>query len=262
MINPLKKSNLLKKSVDYRRVNRRIKAVIFDLWETLVEDKANGELERDTLRADFIIQTLNLPLPFKPKILEFFTVLSDAFRNPSPHNEWSLVPEAQIDYLIRNLDLTVSKEEFDKIYTFYTESLLDNPPTFTEECVLTVLASLKNKYKLAMISNTGRSPGKTLLKMLEEKQIRKYFEVFSFSDELLLRKPDSRIFEITVSKLHVQPNETVHVGDSYKMDFLGAQSAGVNPILYAKGVESPKANPFIRSHLEIEQIIRDNYDKN
>jgi putative hydrolase of the HAD superfamily len=239
-----------------------IKAVIFDLWETLVEDKGKGEVERDIARADFIMQTLNLPRELKLNILDFFTALSDAFRNPLPGNEWSLVPEAQIDYLIRSLDLKVNKEEFEKIFKFYTESILDKPPTFTEECIPTVLASLKDKYKLAMVSNTGRSPGKTLLKMLDEKKIRKYFDVFSFSDELLMRKPDSRIFEITVSKLHVQPNEAVHVGDSYKMDFLGAQSAGVNPILYAKDVESPKVTPFIKSHLEAEKTIRDCYDRN
>ncbi|MGC9125566.1 MAG: hypothetical protein ACP5GW_05535, partial [Caldisericaceae bacterium] len=127
----------------------KIKAIIFDLWETLVEDKGNEEVERDVRRAEFIMETLKLPQNMKPKLLDFFGILSDAFRNPSSENEWSIVPETQIDYLIRMLKLHISKEEFDTIYDFYTESLLDKPPTFTEECVPLVLESLSGKYKLA-----------------------------------------------------------------------------------------------------------------
>ena len=247
---------------DENKGSGKIKAVIFDLWETLVEDKGNEEVERDTARADFIIQTLKLPADLKPQVLDFFAMLSNAFRNPTSENEWSLVPETQIDHLIRLLDLKVGKKDFDKIYEFYTESLLDNPPTFTEECVPSVLDSLSSRYKLALISNTGRSPGKTLLRMLQRMRINKYFKVFSFSDELLLRKPDARIFEITISKLGILPNEAVHIGDSHKMDFLGAQSAGVNPILYAKDIELPTVAPFVKSHLDDEKVIRDNYDTN
>ncbi len=238
-----------------------IKAVSLDLWETLIKDglEKDSERERDALRTEFIVKTLNLDQPYTQKILSFFDELVTAFKNPSEENGWSLLPETQIDYLINKLGVEVKKEDFDKILKFYTECILDYPPSFTEEDVSHTLAKLKKKYKTALISNTGRTPGKSLLKLLNKLKIKKYFDFFAFSDELLMRKPDPRIFEVVCSKLNVSPEETVHIGDSYNMDFLGAKSAGLNTILYVPGTEKPQGTPYIRTLKEIEEVIEKEY---
>lgn len=238
-----------------------IKAVSLDLWETLIKDglEKDSERERDALRTEFIVKTLNLDQSYTQKILSFFDELVTAFKNPSEENGWSLLPETQIDYLINKLGVEVKKEDFDKILKFYTECILDYPPSFTEEDVSHTLAKLKKKYKTALISNTGRTPGKSLLKLLNKLKIKKYFDFFAFSDELLMRKPDPRIFEVVCSKLNVSPEETVHIGDSYNMDFLGAKSAGLNTILYVPGTEKPQGTPYIRTLKEIEEVIEKEY---
>jgi len=238
-----------------------IKLVSIDLWETLIQDglEGDGERERDLLRVEFILKTLKLDQSYYTKILSFFDELLNAFRNPLKENEWSLMPETQLDYLINKLGIDVKKKDFDKILKFYTECMLDHPPAFTEPIVPEVLESLKKKYKVALISNTGRTPGRSLLKLLRKIKIKEYFDFFAFSDELLIRKPDPRIFEIVCSKLSASPEETVHIGDSYKMDFLGAKSAEVHPILYAPGNKKPEDTPFIRTLKEIEEVIEKEY---
>jgi putative hydrolase of the HAD superfamily len=238
-----------------------IKIVSLDLWETLIKDDSekDNERERDNLRAEFIAKTLKLDQSYMQKIHSFFGEVVASFINPEKENEWSLLPETQIDYLINKLGIEVKKEDFDKILKFYTECILDYPPSFTEENIPDILAGLKKKYKLALISNTGRTPGRSLLKLLKNLKIKKYFDFFAFSDELLIRKPDPRIFEIVCSKLNASPEETVHAGDSYKMDFLGAKSAGLNPILYVPGTEKPQGAPYIRTLKEIEEVIEKEY---
>jgi putative hydrolase of the HAD superfamily len=238
-----------------------IKAVSLDLWETLIKDglEKDSERERDVLRTDFIVKTLNLDQSYTQRILSFFDELVTAFKNPSEENGWSLLPETQIDYLINKLGIEVKKEDFDEILKFYTECILDYPPAFTEEDVPHTLAELKKKYKTALISNTGRTPGKSLLKLLNKLKIKKYFDFFAFSDELLMRKPDPRIFEIVCSKLNVSPEETVHIGDSYNMDFLGAKLAGLNTILYIPGIEKPQGTPYIRTLKEIKEVLEKEY---
>jgi putative hydrolase of the HAD superfamily len=46
-----------------------------------------------------------------------------------------------------------------------------------------------------------------------------------------LRKPDPRIFELACSEVGVLPERSVHVGDHYYADVVGARSAGMTPVL-------------------------------
>ena len=51
------------------------------------------------------------------------------------------------------------------------------------------------------------------------------------SAEVGLHKPDPRIFELACRRLGVEPAEAAHVGDHYYADVLGAQVAGLRPVL-------------------------------
>lgn len=239
-----------------------IKLITFDLWETLIQDFGKGETERDSLRADFIIKTLGISPEYKHEIMDFFNDLVIAFKNPIKENDWSLLPETQLDVIFRRIGINPTKEQFESIYNYYTRVILDYPPNLTESNIPEILSKLKEKYKLGLISNTGRTPGSILLELLERLKIKNYFDFFIFSDEILMRKPDLRVFLIALSHGQVAPEETVHVGDSFKMDFLGAKEAKVNPILYVPNDLFPQGEPFIRSLSEIEKKIKEYYDKN
>lgn len=238
-----------------------IKLITFDLWETIIQDVGKGENERDSLRADFILSTLGLPQELKPEIMNFFNDLVSAFKVPSEENDWSILPETQLDVLFRRIRVNPTKEQFNLIYNYYTEVILEFPPVLTEKNLKDVLIDLRKEYQLGLISNTGRTPGRVLLLLLERFNFKDIFDFFVFSDEILMRKPDPRVFQIALSKGKALGSETVHVGDSYKMDFLGAKNSNINPVLYVPTDLFPQGEPFIRSFSQLRSIIEEYYVK-
>jgi putative hydrolase of the HAD superfamily len=94
-----------------------------------------------------------------------------------------------------------------------------------------VLETLQARgLRLALICNTGRTPGKMLRLVLERVGLAPFLSVLSFSDEIGLRKPHPEIFHRTVSALGVAAAEAAHVGDDVTTDVAGARGAGVRAI--------------------------------
>jgi putative hydrolase of the HAD superfamily len=46
-----------------------------------------------------------------------------------------------------------------------------------------------------------------------------------------VEKPDPRLFEIALARAGARPETTIHVGDLYQVDVVGARAAGVRPVL-------------------------------
>ncbi len=135
---------------------------------------------------------------------------------------------------LTDFDLILSSDLLNKIEKAYTESILQSPPDIIEGSY-EILNFLKDKkYKLGLICNTGRSPGKVLRKSLESYHILKYFDILTFSDELRIRKPDPQIFLFTLKKLKSKPSHSVHIGDELKTDVRGAKDAGMIAVHFNK----------------------------
>jgi len=61
-----------------------------------------------------------------------------------------------------------------------------------------------------------------------------------FSDEIGIRKPDGRIFQLVAKKMKMEPCEIVHIGDNLKADINGAKSAGFKAIHFSSDVGRDK----------------------
>jgi putative hydrolase of the HAD superfamily len=83
---------------------------------------------------------------------------------------------------------------------------------------------------LAVLSNTMRTPGATLCKLLDRFGLLGCFARTIFSDEVGVRKPSPEIFALTLRALQVEPAATIHVGDDPVLDVGGAQDAGIRVI--------------------------------
>ena len=66
---------------------------------------------------------------------------------------------------------------------------------------------------------------------LERAGLRRYFSVICDSQVEGVEKPDRRFFEILVTRAGGRPETTLHVGDLYHVDVLGARSAGLQSML-------------------------------
>jgi putative hydrolase of the HAD superfamily len=76
------------------------------------------------------------------------------------------------------------------------------------------------------------------------------------SAEVGMHKPDPRIFELACARLGVAPERCAHVGDHYYADVLGAQVAGLTPVLIdRKGVCLPEGVEAIRTLDDLDRML-------
>ena len=67
---------------------------------------------------------------------------------------------------------------------------------------------------------------------MNKKEMDSNFDAIVDSSVLGIRKPDAKIFEFALKELKTTAAESLFVGDSYEIDVLGAENAGLAAILY------------------------------
>ncbi|MEN2981185.1 MAG: HAD family hydrolase [Thermus sp.] len=88
-----------------------------------------------------------------------------------------------------------------------------------------VLRELSRRYPLALVSDTGMTPGRLLREHLKRQGLE-VFQAYSFSDETGYVKPRPEAFQVALSALGVAPEEALHVGDLPQTDIRGAFATG------------------------------------
>ena len=85
-------------------------------------------------------------------------------------------------------------------------------------------------YTLVVVSNTMRTPGTTLRKLLDRYGLLPFFAHTTFSDEVGVRKPAPEIFALSLRAVGGDAATAVHVGDDAILDVEGARAAGMRVI--------------------------------
>lgn len=99
-------------------------------------------------------------------------------------------------------------------------------------------------YKLGVVSNRSQA----FHGLLEELGLGPYFDFALAAGEVNAWKPDSVIFEHAVQRAGTRPACTMYVGDNYYADVVGAQRAGLQPVLFdPEGLFPDPGCPVIRS---------------
>jgi putative hydrolase of the HAD superfamily len=98
--------------------------------------------------------------------------------------------------------------------------------------VLPVLATLHARnLTLGIISDWGISLGL----ILRHHDLIQYFKFAVVSAAVRLAKPDPELFQTALRRADTIADYTLHVGDSYPLDVLGARAAGITPVLLDRG---------------------------
>jgi HAD superfamily hydrolase (TIGR01509 family) len=94
--------------------------------------------------------------------------------------------------------------------------------------VLPALARLRQAgLRLAVVSNSnGR-----LRELLSRLGLLGHFSAVVDSHEEGAEKPDPRLFEVALARAGARPETTLHVGDFYEIDVVGARAAGLHAAL-------------------------------
>jgi len=113
----------------------------------------------------------------------------------------------------------------------YTEAILQRPPPLAEGTKELLAELRKRMLRIGLISNTGRTPGTVLRKLLAAHGVLEYFDALVFSSETGVRKPAPEIFRSALAALGVTPFAALHVGDEFEADMIGAKRAGLRAVL-------------------------------
>jgi putative hydrolase of the HAD superfamily len=108
--------------------------------------------------------------------------------------------------------------------------------------------------RLVVVSNAnGR-----LHAVLERLDLARYFHVAFDSHLEGVEKPDPRLFRIALERSGGRPETTVHVGDLYAVDVLGARSAGIEAWLIDPAGLYPQADcPRFASLVEVAAALEE-----
>jgi putative hydrolase of the HAD superfamily len=212
-----------------------LKAVTFDLWQTLLLDTPEGLRRARAHR----VRGIHEALAGHGLVADLHAVdrAYDAVGSKL-ETVWAARQDVgsrgQVRLLLEclGLDGGVSADGalMDTLEEAYCLPILSAMPVL-HSGARDVLETLQGRgLRLALICNTGRTPGKMLRLVLDRVKLSPYLSVLSFSDEVCLRKPHPEIFHRTLSALGVAPAEAAHVGDDVTTDVAGARDVGMRAI--------------------------------
>ena len=220
---------------------RPVAAVTFDLWETLITDNVETIRIRDALRCTRVSQALALegwgmdvPVVRVTQAVAEVDARCLAIRSKSG----DVTITQQVGFLLDALqvaeDARGSGAAMRSLEEAYTSPVFDHLPAPMPGAV-EVLQRLNDAgVSIGLISNTGRTPGRTLRPLLDSFGLTGYFDVLTFSDEHGMCKPAAALFERTLLALNVTPDRAVHIGDQQVLDVLGPHLAGMGAVLLAR----------------------------
>ena len=236
-----------------------IKAITFDFWSTLYKNRPAKPSDRLQFLKDSIEQANGLVLEMdslKQAVNKARTAWSAAWiddHRTMGAAEW-------VSIVLDALNISLKRWELAAIEHRLETKLLDMMPILVNEAK-GVLSALSGHYRLAVISDTGLTPGWVLRQVLEQDQVDAYFSHLTFSDELGFSKPHPNAFLSTLAALEVEPHQAVHIGDLLRTDIAGAQGVGMRAVQYV-GVSTDRTEPevrpnaVIRSHQELSSLLR------
>jgi putative hydrolase of the HAD superfamily len=233
-----------------------LKAIAFDLWETLITDTPEASRGQERLRLDSI-ESILAGRGFAAAAER----IEHAYRGIWHRcNElyWSSdidIPcRRQIEHFLEGLDLdpaSFDESTLEKIELAYARAALEVLPS-TVPSAREVLAEIRSRnLAVGLISNTGRTPGYVLRDVLEQLGLSSFIDAMVFSNEHGQCKPQPSIFERLRSDLGVAYAEMVFVGDNLYVDVYGAQRCGMRAVHFVPPVLGTAVAPPVEHDLEI-----------
>jgi putative hydrolase of the HAD superfamily len=173
-----------------------VKALILDMYGVILKDPGEG----------------------------FFTYVNRTFPDLTPadiYQHWDKADIGEISSLevLKRLGFTGNLDKIEKDYLNTVE---------IDESFYEFASTIKEKYKLALISNDSSEWSKYFRDKFE---ISDYFDVISVSGDLKVKKPDERIFTLTLEELRCEPAECTYIDDR-RTNLTVADSLGMDTILF------------------------------
>ena len=217
-----------------------ISTVTLDYWQTLLAEMPENLGRGKQLRLEGISAVLTQSgHPMAPAKLEAAhaaagQALEEVWRE---YRDVSAREQVRffLDALSPDLASRLSDDQFERVVEAYAIPVLHFPPIPSPGALEAVKDLAGQGFRLCVISNTGRTPGLVLRKVLDHYGLLSYFTVLTYSDEIGYRKPHPQIFQETLRRAGSDPAQSVHVGDNPVDDVAGAKAVGMRAIHFSPG---------------------------
>jgi putative hydrolase of the HAD superfamily len=243
-----------------------IKAISFDLWDTIVHDDsdepkrtAKGLPGKREARRRLLHAALAEDAPIAYETVALAYDVADAAFNKvwrEHHITWTI--GERLGVALRGLGRTLPEAALAKVVAAHERMEIEIRPDCIEG-IGEALAALATRYKLCIASDAIVSPGWALRELLESYGLARHFSAFAFSDEVGRAKPDRAMFASAASALGVELAQMVHVGDREHNDVKGPHALGMKAILFTGSRDADRAattaDAVCERHADLPAIV-------
>lgn len=226
-----------------------IQGILFDIGDTLLNAT---RLQKETLEytANILASEKLLPDPKK-----FIDEYQSADREPQfdemPDLNHLYSDKRIVERAFERLSWVLPNKLISRFLEIYRNKLrADVRPDVALTATLDKLKAMN--YQLGILSN---GTTKDQLEQLSLLAIKDYFNPVLISEEVGIRKPDTRIFLLAADKWQIAPDKILVVGDRGDWDVIGAHRAGMKSALTTQFVDQRDAiQPGNEPDLIIKQV--------
>lgn len=210
----------------------RLRALVFDLWGTLLLDDLGRSEPRRVTRQRLVREALIAAGRVYPegRVAAALEMLGALYQQLHGEGRDVSVDErlnAVLDDIEPGLAQRLSSRALRAIEDALVAPAREQPPLPAPGALEVLEEARKRKLSLGLVSNTGVTPGYVLRQILGDYGLLEHLDVLTFSDEARLAKPSPAIFHCTLEALRVKPAEAVFIGDTPKLDIAGPRALGM-----------------------------------
>ncbi len=233
-------------------------AVTFDFWNTLIREDSRARDRRVDAWLG-LLEGEGVALE-RERVGEAFSATWKTFQEHWMANRVYGAPDAVTDVLSQ-LGLVPGPELHDALVEVLTDPSPEHDPLPTDS-IESCLAQLKEAgVGIGIICDVGLTPSRTLRRYLDGYGLLRFFDHWSFSDEVGTFKPDPAIFRHAHAGLGVDdPARAAHVGDLRRTDIAGAQALGVIAVRYSGVFDDPGSAADGTDKIEADHVLADHAD--
>lgn len=218
-----------------------IRAITFDFWQTLFREDGHMDARKQRrIRAFAKATGVDESLA-----AEAHTAATDEFLRVHMEEQRNLGPRDGVRLMAAHCGVEVDEETAAELARVFATSILEHPPVPIDGALESVRAAAA-KFPVALVCDSGMSPGSSLRVLLERHGFTPHFTTLAFSDEVGVSKPQAAMFETAAEGVGVTPEALLHIGDLEPTDIAGALGVGAKAALFAganpKYLEGTKAH--------------------
>lgn len=229
----------------------RVQHIFFDLDNTLWDHRGNSELTLEQMFSDYQLHD-KYQVSFNDWHQEFYDhneLLWDSLREGKITKDQLRQRRFQEPFDQVGIQEVGLGEEFENVYLQRMGHMKGTVAGAKE-----LLAYLHPNYTLHIITNGFIEVSEDKLKNAD---LQQYITTLTCADEIGVRKPDPRIFELAMQKANAPKENSLIVGDDWIADIIGGTSFGWQAIFLDCFNTENKLDqvPNIKSLVEIKDLL-------